>query len=1761
MKRKISFLLALVMLMSVALSSGLTMPVYAADDSFSWAFWASQPAPIVENITSQNVTGTGTRTITINGEFRNFASTNAVTTNSAYADNVANLTDNNTGTKFCTSTSPTFPTVVVLRYNAPITPTAYYIYGANDDGSYARAPSQWTIYGTNNANETAANFNAANWTQLDYRNNQFVTANFEQRAYSFTNTTAYQYLAIRVTGRQSASGFPATQTTASGQTQFSCFGFCQSITESGFSGTVPYLFPSITTNPGMMRDGSAAGWNGANVLTVNGTTANPTAGTTVSCSSYTTVRKDVNVEVFPDTKLSYVIDPQYGTSYDYKLTSCHMAIDLKFTDGTRLKDLGAKDYMGYPMTPLGQGRAMVYVMGCWNFVESNIGEVAAGKIIDEIIVGFEMPDAPKNIVARSAFDDIKIFRRDDTVLIPATELADFTDVRFGTRVGSPLANGACSPLVGTPNAFNYWVPCTGTGSGSPYNSQDRSITYMRISHIASRHMGEKGTLTIRPDATSATSRTTGSGFHKDNEIAHSYYYGVTFNPNDAVNPGVKMEVTPTEHAGVMRFTFPSTAAMRTVQIASAGATPTRSGNTFECTGSLTGSGIGTLRVFGEFNQTVASATTSTTGAVFTFNANPTGPNGETIIELKIGTSFMNAAQAQKNLRLEIDTADNFDSIKAKAKKIWNDTFASTTIQDPTASYWDIVDFYSKYARTCMYPTIMHENTNPSSDLAVCRANPRWQYLSPYRSNVIRDGYFSYNEGFWDTFRSKWTALTFFRPLDTGILFDGVVTHFIDQNARGSFGVPRWINPGGSNLMVMTSSDVIATELYARGVDYDYINGYDASLKSSTVYGPTSGTQGGRFGIQESIFKGYTPWGTAPAAGGGGQLDTSWGIEGFMNDAGTGKMAMGLRDEFLAKAAEATDPAVKADAEFKARQYYDESLYFTNRAKYYTNHFDPNSNGNVGSLGWMRNKNRAGQWLGAGSGSTTATFNALDWGWGFCEDNAYQYVVTVPQDGRGLANLFGGKKAFGDKLEHIFAHSSWDGKNYNTGGYGGAIHEGDEKREVKIGQWGLSNEPGEHMQSMWLFSDRPEEAAKYTRMGMHRAGASIQVGRGMIGEEDNGSMASWWVWAYLGLYPLDQGSGNVVLGSPRFKKVTFNLDDGRNFIFEAPNAGPLNCYVNGIKINGVPYNKLYFTQDMFDNGNVFTFDMSDTPTDWARNAEPPPSLTETGDGRGFGPDILMDICQEGVTQLTSMPAADRTTNAAYVTNIATSGNNSAIYLFDNSSANTTNAAGGGAKTTYDANFTATTTEITYYSAIPAKVEMYTLTSSNTSGADPKAWVLEASNTGAAGSWVELDSRNLPNLTTYNNAAVTTAADAGTKNSETFRWRLQTKPFAIDPAKQAKYKFYRIRITQSSSTANLRLAQVELLADQFYNVTKDALLVAINAAKAIIPLQEAGPVYGPVEYVEMLAVLADAQAVYDDNDAIGREINNAVSTLNAAMAALISIHKAWDRFLAIDESTNNNRVTIYGEARKDPSSSTPATTNGVAGVTLLSSLPITGTTAFYPLANTRPGTGASYKYIDFGTGDRLYTQVNSVYCGNQNSTNGGRVYVRLDSPTGEIIATIDARPTATTTNWSRYAYGYGNISTPKITGIHTVYFEFDNNNTEYAGNFHSFEFECVQQTPFAVVARDRSEATAPPYAAISPVLDLLNGSDGDVDLIIITATYNASGCLINYADKPFKSYANTRAEISPSVVPAAGNKIKVFVWGADNYVPIVPATILE
>ena len=1426
-------------------------------DEYAWAFSDLTPGmPVGTAIDYQNTRGQGQQFVVINSQtpFAAVHSAGAFGTNNESASNI--IVDNQS-TKWCqgvTATTAWF----ILDAGAPVYAPSYAIRGANDDSSYSsRILHTWTVQGADSPDGP--------WETISSPSGEGAgwSGNYHLRIFDFDDTfkpdTPYRYFRLQII-RYGTNAAGTALGTSSNTMQFSYFGLVDDYGTIGTNDATEYLYAQAAANMATHWAGSRPTMNGPNVLSFNGNVAPSEAGETLHAKTYTNIKSGLNIQVKPDTKFSYMFAPEgvtatQGTNtYDYKYHGAHMAIDLLFSDGTRLKDIpGAIDQYGIGMNPIAQGKGKVHKTYQWNYVECELGKFAAGKTITDIIVGFEMPDATGGQKARGWFDDIKVFRdgRDYSQI----ELADFVDIRQGAN-SAGNATGAMVPSVALPNSAQYLAPTTtGRADANKYAWANTTMHGFATSHLASRHMGERLTFLFMANAVNTATEGTGltgaidssdAGFTHDNEFAvYNYHYGVKFNDGDSKAPGVKMEMTPTMDGAVLRFTFPAGAIARNIMFEAPHSTTNNyssmqyaGGQTFsgwaqngaDTNSSTTGNG--SLRrkyLYGEFSVApeafyIPSAQRIRSMARFPDLGN--GPNGETIIEVRMGMSWISAAQAKKNLGMQIvgiDKDDNtsawttgdgkwFEEVKAEAKAIWNKALGAVKFDDPDANYWQYSNFYSKLSRSQLYPTKLSEYTGLGTQGG-------WQYASPYRGTnanpTIVDGYMIYNEGWWDTFKSKWPLLGFLYPERSSNLTNGIIQHYIDQDGRavrtdaggvttsvpavnGGHAVPRWINPGGNNMMTGTSSDAVIASNYVNGIDVDYMDGYYSWIKSSAVVTPNT-AYGGRTGLNEGIFKGYHPWGTSAAAGGGGQLDTTWSLEGYINDAAQAHM--------LKKMAAEVDENATIDGfsgAYWKQRWEEEAIYYENRAKNYVNHFDleqpADYNGYSFTAGWFLNRNRDGSFRRQ---------NPLNWGGGYTEDNAWPYRVLVPQDGRGLANLLGsamglpGPEALrialdeavgaeGTSMDYVSGSSSG-----STGGYGGWIHEGYEKREAKLGQFGLTNQTAYHMPWMYVHSDQPSKTQYWTRIARPRAYSGEAIGYGYMGEEDNGAMASWYVWATLGLYPLDLGSGSLVISSPEFAKTTITDETGKTITINAQGNSFANLYIQSMKVNGEDYHKLYLDADLLADDLAIDYVMGPEPND-AWFTEAPPSLTE-GDGPA---EFLKDLTYENIPIVAGAIPADRDSVAVSATNIALTGNGGAAYLFDDMSASTSNNSGSGqAKTTYDAVFTAPITSITYYDPMAPKVEMYTLTSSNTAGTAPRNWNMYASNDGAR--WTMIDSRS----------------------GEPFNWTRYTRPFAIAEENQGNYKYYRLDLVTSSGAVNLQLAEVEFLASQS---ARDPMALGISAA---------------------------------------------------------------------------------------------------------------------------------------------------------------------------------------------------------------------------------------------------------------------------------------------------------------------------------------------
>jgi hypothetical protein len=113
------------------------------------------------------------------------------------------------------------------------------------------------------------------------------------------------------------------------------------------------------------------------------------------------------IVVSSSTHLEFSIFPQSNATSGYVSgdnSEC-TTVDIVFSDGTVLRNLGAVDQYGVTMAP--QDMCGTLPLDTWTRIISDIGAVAAGKSIIRIGVGYQMPDSPGGGY-RGLIDDISV---------------------------------------------------------------------------------------------------------------------------------------------------------------------------------------------------------------------------------------------------------------------------------------------------------------------------------------------------------------------------------------------------------------------------------------------------------------------------------------------------------------------------------------------------------------------------------------------------------------------------------------------------------------------------------------------------------------------------------------------------------------------------------------------------------------------------------------------------------------------------------------------------------------------------------------------------------------------------------------------------------------------------------------------------------------------------------------------------------------------------------------------------------------------------------------------------------------------------------------------------------------------------------------------------------------------------------------------------------------------------------------------------------
>ncbi|MEI8059394.1 MAG: glycoside hydrolase family 92 protein, partial [Ferruginibacter sp.] len=434
--------------------------------------------------------------------------------------------------------------------------------------------------------------------------------------------------------------------------------------------------------------------------------------------------------------------------------------------------------------------------------------------------------------------------------------------------------------------------------------------------------------------------------------------------------------------------------------------------------------------------------------------------------------------------------------------------------------------------SCLYRAVMFPNK-----LYEINAQHQIVHYSPYNGKIL-PGYMYGGTGFWDTFRALYPLLNVLYPSINKEMQEGLINDY----KEGGW-LPEWSSPGYADIMIGNNSASVVSEAYLKGArGYDIETLYQALLHGANNEGPMEAV--GRKGVAYYNKLGYVPYNV------GINENAARTLEYAYDDFSIYQLAKALHK-----------PQVKIDV-------------FAKRCLNYKNLFDAESK-------LMRGKNEDGKFQ--------SPFSPTKWGDAFTEGNSWHYSWSVFHDIQGLIDLMGGKKQFVSMLDSVFNMPPIFDDSY----YGGTIHEIREMQIAGMGQYAHGNQPIQHMIYLYNFAGQPWKTQYWSREVMNRLYKATPDG--YCGDEDNGQTSAWYVFSAIGFYPVCPTSSQYVMGAPLFKKIVLNLENGKQFIIEAPKSNAQNKYIQSVTKDNAVYTKNWVGHSDILKGGTMKISMSNTPS--------------------------------------------------------------------------------------------------------------------------------------------------------------------------------------------------------------------------------------------------------------------------------------------------------------------------------------------------------------------------------------------------------------------------------------------------------------------------------------------------------------------------------------------------------------------------------------
>jgi predicted alpha-1,2-mannosidase len=660
--------------------------------------------------------------------------------------------------------------------------------------------------------------------------------------------------------------------------------------------------------------------------------------------------------------------------------------------------------------------------------------------------------------------------------------------------------------------------------------------------IVSHRLGEVFSIKPWVKPLSLSDWRTKQAWDHDLEITRPWYYSTYL-----IDDGITVEYTAGKKVGIYRFEFPAKSVHKTLLFGlfnNGNASFNFSGK--EVTGLETYHDNIKVYMYGVFSEEgkpgIVKDGKLTDGASIEGKGIRSyisfAQSASDKVELRYAISYISPEQAKKNFSEEL-TGKQFADIKNAGEKAWADVIGKINVEGGTEAQKR--SFYTAFYRC------NERMVNITED---------GQYFSGFDNKIHKienNRPFYVDDWTWDTYLALHPLRAIVNPKLEGDMANSYVIQYQQSGWMPTFPVLF----GDHACMNGFHSTTMLLDDYRKGIrSFDVQAAYDGMIKNATEATMLPWRNGPK-GVLEDFYytKGYYP------ALKVGEKETVAEVNPFeKRQAVAVTLGTCFDDWSLSQMA-------------KELGKNDDYNKFYARSKNYKNLWKDD-------IKMFMPKDADGNWINIDP-KYDGGVGGRDY---YDENNGWTYLWQVQHDIPGLAALMGGKDAMQARLDQLFREPLGRSKYEFWNKFPDATG--------LVGEFSMGNEPSFAIPYLYNYANAPWKTQAHVRLLLDLWFKDNVFG--IPGDEDGGGMSAFVVFSSMGFYPITPGNPVYTIGSPVFKKVTIDLQNGKQFTMIANNCSVVNKYIQSAKLNGKPLNTPLFTHAELMAGGKLELEMGPKP---------------------------------------------------------------------------------------------------------------------------------------------------------------------------------------------------------------------------------------------------------------------------------------------------------------------------------------------------------------------------------------------------------------------------------------------------------------------------------------------------------------------------------------------------------------------------------------